>query len=110
MIDADVLEHADRDDAVERTFDVAVVLQLEATVGARPFSAARSLAMRVLLLRQRHASDLGAGDLGEIEREPAPAAADVEHALARGSSSSLAARWRFLASWASSSDCSGFSK
>ncbi len=28
--DADVLEHADRDDAIERPFDVAVILQQEA--------------------------------------------------------------------------------
>ena len=33
----------------------------------------------VLLLRQRDAGDVRAGNLGEIERQAAPAAADVEH-------------------------------
>ena len=34
----------------------------------------------VLLVRQRHAGDIGAADLGKIQAQPAPAAADVEHA------------------------------
>ena len=36
---------------------------------------------RKLLLRKRDAGDAPAAELGEIERKPAPAAADVEHAL-----------------------------
>ena len=40
-------------------------------------------ARRELLLRQRDAGDVGAGDLGEIKRQAAPAAADVEHRLRR---------------------------
>ena len=37
VVDADVLEHADRDDAVELAVDLAVVLQLEAHgAAARP--------------------------------------------------------------------------
>ena len=43
----------------------------------------------MLLLRQRDAGDVGAGDLGEIEPEPAPAAADVEHASDRARSQQL---------------------
>ena len=37
------------------------------------------LRARELLLRERDAGHLRAGNLGEIEREPAPAAADIEH-------------------------------
>ena len=37
---------------------------------------------RVLLLRERHADDLDAAMLGEIEAQPTPTATDVEHALA----------------------------
>src|SRR5712691_3567559 len=37
----------------------------------------------MLLLRQRDADDVRAAMLGEIERKPAPAAADFEHAPAR---------------------------
>ena len=75
-----MLEHADRYDAVESALDVAVILQLELRVAARPFSAARSLAMCVLLLRQRDAGHVGAGDFREVKPEAAPAAADVEDA------------------------------
>jgi hypothetical protein len=32
-----------------------------------------------LFLRQRNAGDLGPGDFGQIERQSAPAAANVEH-------------------------------
>ena len=106
VIDADMLEHADRDDAVERPVDVAIVLQLEARALGQALFRGALVGDGVLLLRQRDAGHVGAGDLGEIEPKAAPAAADVEHAqvaIARASSS-LAARWRFLASWASSSD------
>ena len=38
VIDADMLEHADRNDAVERSLHVAIVLQLEArALGRGPF-------------------------------------------------------------------------
>ena len=103
---ADVLEHADRDDAVEFFPQVAIVLHAELDrAGQVLFSRAFAGALP-LLLRQRDAGDSGAAEFREIKRKPAPAAADVERALAVSArcSSSLAARWRFLASWASSSD------
>jgi len=34
----------------------------------------------VLFLRQRDAGNVRAGDLGHVKAEPAPAAADIEHA------------------------------
>jgi hypothetical protein len=45
MIDADMLEHADRNDAVEPIGEVPIALQLEARAGPSPFYAARSLAI-----------------------------------------------------------------
>ena len=48
----------------------------------RPFSAARVARDCELFLRQRDAGDPRAAVFGEIERKPAPAGADVEHALA----------------------------
>ncbi len=119
VIDADMLEHADRHDAVERSRHVAIVLQIETRARAQALFGRALIGDGVLFLRQRHAGHVGAGQFREIEPEPAPAAADVENAqvfagqilasLPR-SSKSLAARWRFFASWASSSDCPGFSK
>ena len=41
VIDADVLEHADRDDAIEPAFDLAVVLELEAHRARQTFARAR---------------------------------------------------------------------
>ena len=79
MIDADMFEHADRHDAVERALDVAIVLQVEAgPVGQALFRGAL-VGDGVLFLRQRDAGHIGAGDLGEIQAQSAPAAADVEH-------------------------------
>ena len=77
--DADMLEHADRHDAIERTLDIAVVDQpehrvLRAAAFARPLLRAREL-----FLREGDAGHLRARDFGEIERQAAPAAADVEH-------------------------------
>ncbi len=80
MADADMLEHADRDDAVERTGHVAVVLQVEARALGEALLGGALVGDGVLLLRQGDAGDVGAGRLGEIQAEPAPAAADIEHA------------------------------
>ncbi len=79
-----MLEHADRDDAVEDPLEVAVVLQRKAhgifqTQLARPGPRHAQL-----LARQRHAEHTGcAAHLLEIKPKPSPAAADVEHARIR---------------------------
>src|SRR5260370_10902473 len=76
--DADMLEHADRDDTVECAGHVAIVERLE---GGRAFQLAFLGALardRELLLRKRNAGDPGAADLAGIERKPTPAAADVK--------------------------------
>src|SRR5258708_2591600 len=76
--DADMLEHADRDDTVEGAGYVAIVERLEGG-GAFHLSFPGALARYCeLLLRKRDARDPGAADLRGIERKSAPAAADVE--------------------------------
>ena len=66
MLSADVLEHADRDDAVKGAGLLAVIAQVEAHAAceARLFGApCRDL---VLFLRQGHAGPVAAADLGEV--------------------------------------------
>ena len=80
--DADMLEHADRDDAVVAVGLLAIVEQLEAhPVGeaALQRAAARDV---VLLLRQGDAGHVDAVLLAEEQAHAAPARADVEHLLA----------------------------
>ena len=78
-----MLEHADRDDAVERPFHLAVVLQQELGLVLEAKLLGAAVGDGVLLVRERHADHLDVAMLGEIEAQPAPARADVEHALAR---------------------------
>src|SRR5712691_1906770 len=81
--DADMLEHADRDDAIEFLRHVAIVLQAELDfVGQSSFGRAH-LREGMLLLRERDAGHACAAELAEIERKTAPAAADIEHVLIR---------------------------
>jgi hypothetical protein len=78
-----MLEHADRNDAVERAFDIPVVDQFEAHTVRDPGlggAAARDLE---LLFRQCDAEHVHIGDAFEVQRHAAPAAADVEHGLPR---------------------------
>ncbi len=77
-----MLEHADRDDAVEFFRHVAIVLQLEFDLVRQSLFRGTNARARKLLLRQRDAGDARAAQLGEIERKSAPAASDIEHALA----------------------------
>src|SRR5271163_2466618 len=79
---ADMLEHTDRDDAVERALDVAIVLQSEIDA-IREVRVARTLrGDGLLLVRQRHPRHARAAGLREIEPHPAEPAADVERAMA----------------------------
>ncbi len=81
---ADMLEHADRDNAVERLRDVAIVDQLELRlVGEAGFGGAL-VGDAVLLLGE---GDAGHGDIRhfrEIETEATPAAADIQDLLSGG--------------------------
>ncbi len=81
VIDADMLEHADRDDPVEAGVKVPVILQTEFhRIGQAAFDGAATRQLE-LFLGQRDAGDVGAAKFGKIKPEPAPAAADVENAL-----------------------------
>ncbi len=90
--DADVLEHAHaRDlvvDRILRQIEVVAQLDLHVTRQASRDDLARHVL--VLVLRQRDAVRVHAVVLGGVEDEPAPAAADVEEALA-GREAQLAA-------------------
>ena len=81
--DADLLEHADRGDLVELAFHLRKVLQddLDPLLQAE----ARHLLARQrrLFLGQRHAGRLDAVMLRGMADQRAPAAADVEEAIAR---------------------------
>src|SRR5262249_33477080 len=75
---ADMLEHADRDDAVVAAGLLAIVAGGEArALGAtdRRGAVVRNIE---LLARQRDAGDVRLADGGEIEPKPAPARTDVE--------------------------------
>ena len=77
--DAHMLEHADRDDAVELLVEIAVVEEAELGVtGDAALGGALGREL-VLLLREGDAGDAGAAGLGQVEAEAAPARADVEH-------------------------------
>src|SRR5271154_1576081 len=79
---ADMLEHADRDDAVERTLDIAIVLQSKVDAILEPLLPRPLRGDDLLLLRQRHSGDARAGCLREIKSHPAEPTADVERAMA----------------------------
>ena len=80
--DADMLEHPDRHDPVERTGNVAVVAEQEFRLMAQLFLPGAGVRDLQLLGRERNAGNIGAGHLGQIEPKAAPARADVEHAVA----------------------------
>ena len=83
MMHAHMLEHADRHDAVELSVHLAVIEQLEAHAIRQACAPRLLVGERVLLLRERDAGDVHVLHGREIEREVAPAAADVEDSSCR---------------------------
>src|SRR5205823_3274436 len=79
----DMLEHADGRDLVEGAGELAVILQLDRDPVLEPKPPYLLLRKIVLRLRQRHAMRGDAVMLRGVADEPAPAAADIEEALAR---------------------------
>ncbi len=81
ILPPDMLEHADRDDTVIRSDDIAVVGQRK----PHPVGQARRLGplprQGQLLGGQRYPLDVGAGPGGDGQRHAPPAAADVQHPL-----------------------------
>src|SRR3546814_2956564 len=78
---ADMLEHADRDDAVELPGEGAIIDKLELHPVGNVRLGGAALGHGGLLLRQGDAQHVHIGDAVEVERKPAPAAADVEPPL-----------------------------
>src|SRR5258708_20359915 len=81
-IDADMFEHADRYDAVERPGNVAIVLEEELRRPRQVFFRRAIVGHLQLFGREGNASDIGAAHFGQIQAEASPAGADVEHPLA----------------------------
>ena len=79
---ADVLEHADRNDAVEAARHCAIVDQLETHPTGKPAFGGALGGESLLFDRQRHAGHIDAGRFRQIHGHAAPAATDVEHPLA----------------------------
>src|SRR5688572_28732721 len=79
VIDAHMLEHADRDDTIVLTFDVAVVLQMEvhSVLEARTLRA--FLRELQLSYGQRHAVHGAAGCARQIEAEATPTGTDIQY-------------------------------
>ena len=83
LVDPDMLEHADRDDAVVASGLLAVVAQVKPHPVAEARRRGAPRRHLVLLLGQGEPGDVGAAFAGEIERQPAPARADIEHPQSR---------------------------
>ena len=82
-VDADVLDHADAGDRVERLAGQLAVVHDADVDPVADARLGRPLArQRGLRLRQRDAGDRHAVLARGVDREAAPAAADVEHPLA----------------------------
>ncbi len=80
---ADMFEQPDRGDPVEFSLDIAVIHQLEPDLVGHPRRLGAFLAEGDLVGRQRDAEHLAAIGAVQIEREPPPAAAEIEHAHVR---------------------------
>ena len=80
---ADMLEHADRDDAVEPLGHRAVVQQLERHAVRQPLGRGARPRLGQLLGREGDAGDARAMLARQGQRQPAPAAADVQHVQVR---------------------------
>src|SRR5207342_2353361 len=77
--DADMLEHADGDDALVAAFDVAVIGEPKIDVLSKPAFAGAAACRLELLPRQGDSGHVCAAEFGEVERKAAPAAPDVEY-------------------------------
>src|SRR5450631_3522414 len=78
---ADMLEHADRYDAVEWPLDVAIVLQAEVDVAVAAQLLRTLRCDRLLLPRKRDAGNFSSGGLGKIKPQTAKAATDIQRLM-----------------------------
>src|SRR5438552_5951415 len=83
VVEANVLEHADRNDAIERAGDIAIILQKEAGLRFQLALGGTLLRDRQLFGRQGDAGDVGSVCLGEKQAQTPVTRADVENAHPR---------------------------
>ncbi len=81
MLPADRLDHLDRDELVVAAAQVAVVLQQDLDAVAQPGRPHRRDRVLVLRARDRRRRDAAAVAAGGVEREAAPAGADLQHVV-----------------------------
>ena len=81
VTNADMFEHANRDDAIKRPLQVTIVLQQKTGAIVQIFLSRALVCDCMLLLRQRDAGDIGAAKLREVKAKPAPATANVQDTL-----------------------------
>ena len=110
VLGADRLEHLDRDDGVVRALDVAVVAQLDVDEVVEAGLADARAGELVLLLRDRDRRHPAAQLARRVQREPAPARADLQDVLAGAQPGVRPRCRRYLFRCASASDWSGVSK
>ena len=72
MANADMLEHADRDDAIKRPCNVTIVLQQKTGAVVQALFGRALVGDCMLLLRQGDAGDIGAAKLGEVKAASPP--------------------------------------
>ena len=83
VVDADMLEHADGNDPVVLAVFLAVIAQVKAHAVGQSRRGGTARRHLVLLDREGEPGYVGAAFAGKIERQTAPARADVEHLLPR---------------------------
>ena len=81
LLEADRLEHLDRRDLGEGALQRAVVLEEDLHAVAETRGADALGGQRVLLVRDRHTGDAAARGGRGVDREAAPAAADLQHVV-----------------------------
>jgi hypothetical protein len=82
LVDPDMLEHADRDDAVVIAGLFPVIAQMKPHAVGKPGRFGPPVRHLVLLLGEGEAGDVAVAFSREVEREAAPARPDVEHLVA----------------------------
>src|SRR5580704_120267 len=78
-----MLEHTDRDDAVVTVRFLAIVAQVKADAVSKTGRGGAALCDLELLRGQGEPGDVNAAFARQVQREPAPTRADVEHFHAR---------------------------
>ena len=81
--DANMLEHADRDDAIEPPTDVSIILYLESDTAIEATLLRPLGGQGLLVRRQRNTEYLDVRVLRKEESHPSPPRADIEDLLAR---------------------------